>query len=139
MNNSQTISRLPSLSVFFIHTHFERTTFLVEILESALFYVVSFMSTIETNHMPPISIMLLLISVMFLLKFVSFLLYFHIILSHCQTSFTNQIHFRIYYVQFTHMRLNLNLQVCLKLFKCIIVCWIQHLLPIFILRLRKFW
>jgi hypothetical protein len=41
-------------------------------------------------------------------------------------------------LQFTHMRLNLNLQVCLKLFKGIIVCRIQHLLSIFFPRWRKF-
>jgi len=60
---------------------------------------------------------MLLVSILFFLEFVSFLLHFHIILSHCQTSFSNQIYFRIYCLQFIYTTLNFNLQMCLKLFQ----------------------
>jgi hypothetical protein len=84
--------------------------FLLKFLNMHSFYVVSFISIMETNLM-------LLVSILFFLEFVSFLLHFHIVLSHCQTSFSNQIYFRIYCLQFIYTTLNFNLQMCLKLFQ----------------------
>jgi len=84
--------------------------FLLKFLNMHSFYVVSFIFIMETNLM-------FLVSILFFLEFVSFLLHFHIVLSHCQTSFSNQIYFRIYYLQFIYTTLNFNLQMCLKLFQ----------------------
>jgi hypothetical protein len=95
-------------SSFSIIFNLKERPFLLKFLNMHSFYEVSFFSIMETNLM-------LLVSILFFLEFVSFLLHFHIVLSHCQTSLSNQIYFRIYCLQFIYTRLYLILQVCLKL------------------------
>jgi hypothetical protein len=94
-------------SLFSIIFNLKEPPFLLKFLNMHSFYVVSFIFIMEIN-------LILLVSIFFL-EFVSFLLHFHIVLSHYQTSFSNQIYFRIYCLQFIYTRLYLNLQVCLKL------------------------
>jgi hypothetical protein len=72
------------ISSFFNHIHFEKTIFLVEIVESALFYVVPFISTIEINPM-------FLVSILFLLEFFffcTFILFWVIVKPVLVTKFT---------------------------------------------------
>ena len=91
------------------------------------FYVVLYIFIMETNH-------ILLVSILFFfLNFFHFPKLFQIFLSHYQTSSNNQIHSRMFFLQFMHIKLNVNFSVCLKLFKGIIAYKIKYFLFILIL------